>query len=201
MDCNFLQNSLKNYFEVLSAKKPVPGGGSAVACLASLSSSLVNMVLNYTIGKKGYEKFQEEIEKIKRKNEEILNECMNFIEEDSRIYEKIDRAIKERLEIEEYLKDSANLHLKICEYMVEIVNFCDILTERGNKNLISDTGIASIFAIGAFFGGKMNILINLKFLKDENFKIEIKEKIEKMEKEIEEKSKEVKSKVIKIMEE
>ncbi len=201
MDCNFLENSLKNYFEILSAKRPTPGGGSAVACLACLSTSLLNMVLNYTIGKKGYEKYQEEIKKIKKRNEEILNECMNFIEEDSRIYQKIDNAIKEKLNAEKFLKDSVNLHLKICEYMVEIVNFCDILTEKGNKNLISDTGIACIFAKSAFSGGKMNIMINFKFLKDEKFKMEIKEKIEKIEKEIGEKSQIVYQKVIMKMEE
>ncbi|MCS7179799.1 MAG: cyclodeaminase/cyclohydrolase family protein [bacterium] len=199
MDYDFLKNSLKNYLEILSAKTPTPGGGSAVACLASLSSSLLNMVLNYTIGKKGYEKFEEEIKKIKDKNEKILKECMNFIEEDSRIYEKIDKAIKEKSDIEEYLKISANLHMKICEYMVEIVDFCDILTEKGNKNLISDTGISNIFALSAFMGAKMNIFINLKFLKDEKIKKEMKERLEEMEREIREKSEMVNRKVIEKM--
>lgn len=199
MDCNFLENSLKNYLEVLSEKKPIPGGGSAAACLASLSSSLVNMVLNYTIGKKGYEKFEEEIKKIKEKNDEILKNCMNFIEEDSRIYEKIDKAIKGKSDTEEYLKNSANLHFKICEYMVEIIDFCDILTEKGNKNLISDTGIANIFAFGAFKGAKMNIWINLKFLKDEEFKKNIREKVEKMEVEVKAKSEKVNRKIVEKM--
>jgi formiminotetrahydrofolate cyclodeaminase len=201
MDCNFLQNSLKNYLEVLSEKKPIPGGGSAVACLASLSSALVNMVLNYTIGKKGYEKFEEEIKRIKERNDEILNKCMDFIEEDSRIYEKIDRAMKEKKDTEEYLKISANLHLKICEFMLEIINFCYILIEKGNKNLISDTGIAGIFAEGAFSGGEMNIMINLKFIKDEKFKIETKEKLCKMEKEMKEKRENLIKKVMEIIEE
>ncbi|MFN4227385.1 MAG: cyclodeaminase/cyclohydrolase family protein [Candidatus Ratteibacteria bacterium] len=200
MDCNFLNSSLKNYFDILSAKSPVPGGGSAVACLSSLSSSLINMVLNYTIGKKGYEEFQEELKKIKERNEEILIDCTNFIEEDSRIYKKIDEAIKEKKDTEEYLKISANLHLKICNYMFEIVNFCDILVEKGNKNLISDIGIANIFAVGAFLGGKMNILINLKFLKDSEFKRIVKQKIEELEKQMKNKSKLINKRVIEKME-
>lgn len=199
MDCNFLEGSLKSYFEVLSAKTPIPGGGSAVACLSALSASLLNMVLNYTIGKKGYEEFEEEIKEIKNRNEKIYRECLEFIEEDSRLYQKIDKSIKEKKNAEEYLKTSAKLHFKICEFMSEIVKFCEILIEKGNKNLISDTGIANIFAYGAFIGAKMNIWINLKFLKDEEFKIEIKDKIEKMEREIKEKSESIFEKIIEKM--
>jgi glutamate formiminotransferase/formiminotetrahydrofolate cyclodeaminase len=199
MDFNFLENSLKNYIEILSSKKPAPGGGSATALCASLSSSLLNMVLNYTIGKKQYSDFEEELKKIKEKNEEILKECINFIEEDSKIYYKIDKAMKERLSPEEYLKLSINLHFKICKYMSKIVDFCDILTEKGNINLISDTGISNILAFSSFLSAKMNILINLKYIGDENYKKEIKEKIEEMEKVIKEKSEFVNKKVIEKM--
>jgi len=199
MDFNFLENSLKNYIEILSSKTPAPGGGSATALCASLSSSLLNMVLNYTIGKKQYSNFEEELKKIKEKNEEILKECINFIEEDSKIYYKIDKAMKERLSPEEYLKLSINLHFKICQYMSKIVDFCDILTEKGNINLISDTGISNILAFSSFFSAKMNILINLKYIGDENLKKEIKGKIEEMEKVIKEKSEFVNKKVIEKM--
>jgi len=199
MDFNFLENSLKNYIEILSSKTPAPGGGSATALCASLSSSLLNMVLNYTIGKKQYSNFEEELKKIKEKNEEILKECINFIEEDSKIYQKIDKAMKERLSPEEYLKSSINLHFKICQYMSKIVDFCDILTEKGNINLISDTGISNILAFSSFLSAKMNILINLKYIGDENYKKEIKGKIEEMEKVIKEKSEFVNRKVIEKM--
>ena len=199
MDFNFLENSLKNYIEILSSKTPAPGGGSATALCASLSSSLLNMVLNYTIGKKQYSDFEEELKKIKEKNEEILKECINFIEEDSKIYQKIDKAMKERLSPEEYLKSSINLHFKICQYMSKIVDFCDILTEKGNINLISDTGISNILAFSSFISAKMNILINLKYIGDENLKKEIKGKIEEMEKVIKEKSEFVNKKVIEKM--
>jgi glutamate formiminotransferase/formiminotetrahydrofolate cyclodeaminase len=199
MDFNFLENSLKNYIEILSSKTPAPGGGSATALCASLSSSLLNMVLNYTIGKKQYSDFEEELKKIKEKNEEILKECINFIEEDSKIYYKIDKAMKERLSPEEYLKLSINLHFKICQYMSKIVDFCDILTEKGNINLISDTGISNILAFSSFISAKMNILINLKYIGDENLKKEIKGKIEEMEKVIKEKSEFVNRKVIEKM--
>ncbi|MCM8772538.1 MAG: cyclodeaminase/cyclohydrolase family protein [Candidatus Omnitrophica bacterium] len=201
MDFDFLENPLKNYIENLSEKTPVPGGGSASALLSCLSSSLLNMVLNYTIGKKGYEKYEDEMKKLREENEKIMKECLNFIEEDSKIYLKIDKNLREKKDCEEFLRESVFLHLKICENMLKVVNFCEIVAEKGNKNLISDTAISNIFAYSSFLSSKINILINLKFLKDKNFKSEIKEKLKKIEEEIRIKSQENHEKMVKKMEE
>lgn len=200
MECDFLEGKLKNYFELLSSRTPIPGGGSALCCLSALSSSLLNMVLNYTIGKKGYIEYQEELKKIKERNDIILKDCMDFIEEDSRIYMEIDRSMKEGKISDQYLKKSVELHFKICEYMIEIIDFCEVLLEKGNKNLISDTGISNIFAYSSFLGAKINILINLKFIKDFAFVNEIKEKLEMMEKGIKIKCENIHKKIIEKME-
>lgn len=201
MDYKFLENSLKSYFEKVSLKTPIPGGGSVTAVVACLSSSLLNMVINFTIGKKGYIEFTEEMEKIKKENDKILEKCMEFIEKDSEIYLKIDNAIKNKQPLEDYLKESINLHLEICEYMRKIIDFCDILSEKGNKNLISDTGISNVLAYSSFKCAKMNILINLKFTEDKDFKEKINQKLLEIEEKIEEKSKITNQKIIKKMEE
>ena len=46
---------IEHYNELLSAKKSTPGGGSALAITLSLACSLCNMVINFTMNKKGYE--------------------------------------------------------------------------------------------------------------------------------------------------
>ncbi|TBR15974.1 hypothetical protein EPO66_05245, partial [bacterium] len=46
----YINKSIKKYLEDLSAKKPVPGGGSASALTAALGSSLISMVVNFTLG-------------------------------------------------------------------------------------------------------------------------------------------------------
>lgn len=201
MDCKFLENSLKSYFEKLSSKSAVPGGGSVTAFVASLSSSLLNMVMNFTIGKKSYIEFTEEIKKIKEENDKILEKCMEFIEKDSQIYLKIDKAIKEKHIMDEYLKESVNLHLEICEHMEKIISFCEILLEKGNRNLISDTGISNVLAYSSFECAKINILINLKFLNDKDFKKEINQKLFEIEKRIKSKSEIISEKIIEKLEE
>jgi len=95
MDFDFLSESLKEYIEKTSSKLPAPGGGSVVALVASLSCSLLDMVINFTIGKQKYEKYESDFQKIKERNNEIKKEVMRFIEEDSRTY-KTNRYLKSR---------------------------------------------------------------------------------------------------------
>ena len=49
--------SLDDFTRELSSKKPVPGGGGAAALAGALSASLSSMVVNYTLGKKHYIKY------------------------------------------------------------------------------------------------------------------------------------------------
>ena len=57
----YIEDSLKKYIDDLSAKLPAPGGGSAAALTGALGVSLILMVLNYTVGKEKYKKFEEEL--------------------------------------------------------------------------------------------------------------------------------------------
>lgn len=189
MDCNFISESLGSYLDKLSSKTPVPGGGSVAAVVASLSCSLIDMVLNYTLGKEKYKKFEDELLKIKNRNGEIKRDVSSFIEEDSRIYKRISENKNDREKQQFYLEKSMEIHRKICGYMEEVMNFSDFLAKNGNKYLISDAGIVALLANSAFKGAKINILINLKYFDErEKYKdvvkiLEEKEKeMEKMEK-------------------
>jgi formiminotetrahydrofolate cyclodeaminase len=55
---------ITEYLEKAAAGTAVPGGGSVAALNASLAAGLTEMVANLTIGKKGYEAFEEEMKDI-----------------------------------------------------------------------------------------------------------------------------------------
>lgn len=168
---NYLDEPLKNYLERVSARTPAPGGGSAVACVAAICSSLINMVLNYTIGKEKYAAHAAELEKIKAENGDILQKLSAYIEEDSVVYNNIRKysAEKNTAAAEEYMKKSVAIHLDICKISLKIIEFVEFLAEKGNKNLISDTGIAASLAVSSFHTAKLNVIINLKFMEDGAF--------------------------------
>ncbi len=190
-DFDFLSESLREYIEKTSSKLPTPGGGSVVALVASLSCSLLDMVINFTIGKQKYEKYKSDFQKIKERNNEIKKEVMRFIEDDSKIYKMIDENKNNKEKQQEYLKKSIEIHKKICKYMKEIIEFSEFVAKYGNRYLISDTGIVALLGISAFKGAKLNILINLKYLSEKNTYEDILKELNKFEKEVEKKGKEV----------
>ena len=56
--------TLEKFQKDLSSKNPTPGGGVIAALSGSFAASLIEMVCNLTIDKKGYEKVQKDIIKI-----------------------------------------------------------------------------------------------------------------------------------------
>jgi methenyltetrahydrofolate cyclohydrolase len=183
---DYLGKPLKNYLNRVSAKTPVPGGGSVAACVASLSASLLTMVLNYTIGKERYALYQKEIEDFKEETNRMLEKLSGYIEEDSRVYRLIRRYSVERKTAfaERELKKSAEIHLDICKISLRIVDLSEVLTVKGNRSLISDTGIAASLAVSSFKSARMNVLINLKYIGDKEFVKDSTHRIETMEKEV-----------------
>jgi len=185
MNFDFLSESLRKYIEETSSKSPAPGGGSVIALVASLSCSLLEMVVNFTIGKEKYREYESDFQKIKKRNDEIKREVMRFIEEDSRIYKMIHINRNDKEKQQEYLKKSIEIHKKICEYMREIIEYSNFAAKYGNKYLVSDAGIVALLGISAFRGAKLNILINLKYLSEKGDYVNIMEELNKVEKELE----------------
>ena len=191
MDFDFLSESLRKYIEETSSKSPAPGGGSVVALVASLSCSLLEMVVNFTIGKEKYREYESDFQKIKKRNDEIKKEVMRYIEEDSRIYKMIHINRNDKEKQQEYLKKSIEIHKKICEYMGEVIEYSNFAAKYGNKYLVSDAGIVALLGISAFKGAKLNILINLKYLSEKGDYVNMMEELNKVEKELEKNGEEV----------
>jgi len=187
MDFDFLSESLKKYLEKTSLKSPVPGGGSVIALVASLSCCLLDMVINFTLGKEKYKEYESDFQKIKERNEEIKG----FIEEDSKIYKMIVENKNNKEKQEEYFKKSIEIHKKICDYMKEVIEFSNFAAKYGNKYLISDAGIVALLGISAFKGAKLNIFINFKYLSEKEGYVKILEELEKDEKRIERKGEKI----------
>jgi len=166
---NYLDESLKSYLDRISAKTPAPGGGSAAAYAASLATALLNMVLSFTLGKEKYAACQKELEGVREETGRILERLTRYVEEDSEIYSLVRKYSSEEKNpalAEKYLKQSAEMHLDICEISLKIIRFSGVLAEKANKGLISDTGMAAALAVAAFKSAKLNVLINLKYIGD-----------------------------------
>jgi len=181
----YLDGSIKDYLNDLAAKKPAPGGGSAAALAAAIGVSLMSMVINYTIGKKECQDGEEKCKSILDKVVGFRNKLQDLIDEDVEAYNQLYKGVKEygkdSPQLEPIYQEATNVPFAICRICAEGLNLCKELAEYGNKNLVTDTAIAAILLEGAFFSGKFNVYINLKFIKDMEYIAKLHQELQPLE--------------------
>jgi len=86
--------SIEKFLEAAAAKQPTPGGGSVAALAGALAAAMGEMVVNYSVGKKGLEahsvKLQSALAVFHRGREMMLG----FMAEDQAAYEALTAARK-----------------------------------------------------------------------------------------------------------
>ncbi|MFH1406549.1 MAG: cyclodeaminase/cyclohydrolase family protein [Candidatus Omnitrophota bacterium] len=161
----------KKYIEDLAAKLPAPGGGSAAALTGALGVALLEMVCNFTLGKKKYAQSQEDVKNILSGCQALRQRLTELVDEDVVIYKKLDEAFKTKIdsEIEAALKQATFVPVEICSLCHRALKFTPALIEKGNSNLVSDVGVGVSLLSAAFESALYNVDINLKNIKDKVF--------------------------------
>ena len=99
------EQNMQEFIKVLSSKAAVPGGGGACAYVAAAGMALGAMVANLTTGKKKYAQYQEEIEELLSKTEQLSKELMTYMDKDAESFEPLSKAYglpKDTKEQQEY---------------------------------------------------------------------------------------------------
>jgi len=161
----YYNKSLKEYLDDLSAKLPAPGGGSASALVGGVGVSLLSMVINFTLGKPSYQRYEKELKKILKDLEDLRDKFLKWVDEDVKAYKSKD--IWQALEVP----------LKIAQACFSALKLCSSLLKKTNPNLISDIACGSIFLEAGFFGAYFNVEANLKFIKDKKITKKIRKEI------------------------
>ncbi len=156
------------------------------------------MVGHLTLGKKKYlelsSDIKNEFEKSFNHIETIQNSFLDLVDEDTLNYNLVMSAFKlpkdteeEKQErskkIEEATIKATKTPFKMVELASDLLKHFDIFVQYGNKNAISDIGVASLLALAGIKGAIYNVCINLSSISDEAFVLELKEKCEKYSKE------------------
>jgi formiminotetrahydrofolate cyclodeaminase len=89
--------------------------------------------------------------------------------------------------------------MRALESAENLVLMAEELVEKGNRNAISDVGIAAICAYGAAYAAYLNILVNLPWISDKDFKRLAKEMAEKKVANVAARSMQLLDRVIKLM--
>ena len=190
------QGNLAKYLDDLAANLPAPGGGSASALTAATGAALISMVANFTVGKEKYKSVEDQIKQVLSSSEGLRETLTTLVDEDVSAYKKLSAAFKlpkesaqekkkREQKVQQGLKEALAVPLDICKCCHEAIKLCPVTAEKGNPNLISDVGVAASFLQSAFQSALLNVEINLRGIKDEQFILEIREILEPMESETE----------------
>ncbi|MCL6430687.1 MAG: cyclodeaminase/cyclohydrolase family protein [Anaerolineae bacterium] len=169
--------TVNQFLDALASKEPVPGGGSGAALGGALAAALVSMVCNLTIGKKGYEAVEREMEGLLVESEAIRKELPQLLEADTQAYARVmeayrmPRASEEEKQareaaMQERLKEAAEVPLRIAERCARVVALALPAARMGNKWAVSDAGVGALLAEASLQSALLNVEINLASIKD-----------------------------------
>ena len=169
----YINRPLKEYLDDLGRKISAPGGGSAAALTAATGTSLMSMVINYTIGKPEYRDVEASAADMLLQTQRFDSELRELIDGDVGAYKKLVEGLKSASDDEakshELYKDAMEPPFLVCEIAAKCMKLCLELARIGNKNLVTDTAIAAVLFDAAFFAAKFNVYINLKYIKDTDY--------------------------------
>lgn len=184
-----------DFVAATASKEPTPGGGAIAALTAATGVALAEMVANLTVGKKGYEAVQPEMEELQVKAEEIRNRMLELSQADADVFNIFMKALglpkntdEEKVmrteAIQQAYKDAAMVPFEIGGLANQIFDLAELASRKGNQNLITDGIIAAINARAAVKAAFLNVRINLSGIKDESFVAELTSKMHAIEKDL-----------------
>jgi glutamate formiminotransferase/formiminotetrahydrofolate cyclodeaminase len=171
------------FADVLSTEAPAPGGGSVAALCGALSGALSSMVAALTHGKKGYEASFEEMETAGIRAQALKAAFLDDVDRDTEAFNRVMDAMRlpkgtdaekkaREAAIQETTVGATLVPLGVLRRCIEAAELARAVVVRGNKNSVSDGGVAALTARAAAEGAFLNVAINLPGSTDRRFRTE-----------------------------
>ncbi len=181
------KQSIMDFLHELALSKPTPGGGSVAALQAALGSALLAMVTGITEHKTKDKELREMHGVLKLQAYDFYK----LIDKDKNAFDQVIAAFKlpdndetEKKEresaIQKAYKYAAQVPFDVCRNVVGMYPHARIVAEKGLKNAISDVGVALYSFRSAFFGARVNVLINLNSIIDGEFNKTMKSELDSL---------------------
>jgi len=176
----YSEKPLSVYLDHAASGNPTPGGGSVSALVGALGASMACMAANFTVGKKKFRHVEEECRAILERSEARRRELLMLTDADTEAYAKVSAAYampKQTPEekaarseaIQQALRVAMDVPLKAFRACAQQIEDLERLVEIANPNLISDVGVAAFHTYAGLLGCKLNVEINLAYIKDADF--------------------------------
>lgn len=176
--------SIAKFVAKLASDAPAPGGGSVAALGGALAAGLATMVSSLTLGKAKYADVQTEMQNVQETGTALYAELLELIDADTEAFNQVMAAFgtpktnpqRSQL-IQQAMHQAAEIPMQVAEKIFSLLPLIATVANNGNKNAITDSGVAALFADAAIKGALYNVRINLLSIKDSEIKAQYSERI------------------------
>jgi formiminotetrahydrofolate cyclodeaminase len=192
MDERLTELSVRSLVERLATSDPAPGGGSAAAMAGAMGAALLHMVVELTVGRPAAEGNEETLLDIRTAAIAWQSELLNLAELDANAYDAVvlarrmpreserDRDARD-VQLAAAIREATRIPLTVARAASELLDLAERLAPIGNRNAISDVGVAGLLAVAALRGAALNVQINLPYVTaDEDLQTEAAGEIERL---------------------
>ena len=175
MDERLTELTVRRLVERLATRDPVPGGGSAAALAGAMGAALISMVVELTVGRQTGEVDDATLTELGVAATGWQSELLNLAELDASAYDAVVKArrmpretdIERRartVQVDAAVREATRIPLTTARVASEVLGLAERLAPIGNRNAISDAGVAALLAAAAVRGAALNVEINLPYV-------------------------------------
>ncbi len=172
----YRKGGLEEYVSDAAANKPAPGGGSVSALVGALAAAMSEMSANFTVGKKKFASVEDAVQGMLAELVECRDALLGLMDRDVEAYGAVDAAYgmprdtdeqkaARRAAVDGALRGAMAAPFDVMRRCARVAALADRLVDVGNPNLITDVGVSAILAEAACAAARLNVEVNLKFLK------------------------------------
>lgn len=174
---NMKDLTLEQYTKALAGKEAVPSGGGTCAVGGAFGVSLGGMVCSLTMGKKKYAAYEDEVQKIFSRLNELQNEMLLLVGKDAEAFLPLavayrlpnkteQQAAEKEKAMENGLFSAMQVPFIIIEKALEGLSLLEELEGKSSRLAISDIGVGASFLRAAAEGAALNVYVNTQLMKD-----------------------------------
>lgn len=162
--------TIRRYLKQLAGRTPAPGGGSAAALVAAAASALLAMSAKYMLNRADTAGARKSISAASSCGERASRRLVSLMREDAKAYRRLAEEMKKRRskKIFKLYKDAIGVPLEICAIAAQNASICAEICGHCRTSIMSDIAEAVILCEAAFFSARLNVMINLRSMEDED---------------------------------
>lgn len=184
-----LSKTCSDFIDQLGSTAAVPGGGSASALVGAIGAALGTMAGVLTTGKKSAAEHEDELAVLISESRSLTEKFKAAVNRDVTAFEPLSEAYKMPNKTEEEkaarqaaiqagLPKATDAPMDLAEICVEALDVLNRYSLIANRLVISDVGVGAAMCEAALRGARLNVLINLRSIKDEKIKGEYEDRLE-----------------------